>query len=457
MVIGAGPNGLAAAIELAAAGLEVVVHEAAAQVGGSARSAALTLPGFCHDICSAVPPLAVCSPCFERYSLAEYGLEWIHPEIPLAHPFDDGTAVALHRSLDITCSDLGLDGDAWRRLFEPLVVAWPRLRHDVLASPLHFPRHPLAFARFGLEALRPARALAESWFRGPRARALFAGIAAHATLPLEARPSAAFGLVLATAGHASGWPFPRGGAQAISNALAAGLLSQGGEIRTNSRVETLPEADVVMCDVTPHQFLTLAAPRLPARYRRLLADYRYGPGVFKIDWALDAPIPWRAEECRRAGTVHLGGTLEEIAAWESSQGGAPFVILTQPSVFDFTRAPFGGHTAWAYCHVPNGSPADRTDALESQVERFAPGFRDHILARHVLTPGLLERHNPNLVGGDIGGGSMDLAQFWLRSTRLRYRTPLKGVFLCSSSTPPGGGVHGMCGYHAARRVLKRLS
>lgn len=456
MVIGSGPNGLSAAIELAAAGLEVTVHEAAAEIGGGARTGELTLPGFKHDICSAVHPLGFASPCFERYPLAEHGLEWIHPEIPLAHPLDDGSAVVLDRSIDTTCAKLGPDGEAWRRLFEPLVAAWPRLRHDVLAPPLHLPRAPFAFARFGRDAIRSARALAESRFQGDRARALFAGIAAHSAMPLETRPSAAIGLVLAIAGHATGWPFPLGGAQRISKALAAHLQACGGQIRTGSRIETLPEADLVICDITPRQLLALAADRLPKRYRLMLAKYRYGPGVFKLDWALDAPIPWRAEVCRKAGTLHLGGTLAEIAEWESGhEGPAPFVILSQPSIFDFTRAPLSKHTAWAYCHVPNGSPVDRAEAIESQVERFAPGFRARILERHVMTPGALEIHNPNLVGGDLNGGAMDLAQFRLRSTRLRYRTPLDGVYLCSSSSPPGGGVHGMCGYHAARAALRQ--
>lgn len=452
MVIGSGPNGLAAAIELASAGLDVTVHEASAQIGGGARSAELTLPGFSHDICSAVHPLAVCSPCFERYPLAAHGLEWIHPEVPVAHPLDDGSAVILDRSLDVTCANLGPDGEAWRRLFEPLAGAWPRLRHDVLAPLLHFPHHPFALARFGLDAFRSARTLAESRFQDVRAQALFAGIAAHSTLPLEARPSAAIGLVLAMAAHGSGWPFPKGGSQRISDALAGYLRARGGRIRTESRLDTLPEAAVTMCDITPRQLLALAGDRLPASYRRMLAGYRYGPGVFKLDWALAAPIPWSAPACRRAGTLHLGGTLPEIAAWESRYTGAPFVLLAQPTLFDPTRAPQGKHIAWAYCHVPHNSAADLTDAIESQVERFAPGFRSHILARHVFTPAALERHNPNLVGGDINGGAMDLSQFLLRQTRLRYRTPLDSVYLCSSTTPPGGGVHGMCGYHAAHLV-----
>ena len=453
-IIGSGPNGLAAAILLARAGYRATVHEAAAQIGGGARSAALTLPGFIHDVCSAVHPMAVCSPCFEQFPLAVHGLRWVHPEAPLAHPLDDGSAVLLERSIDATAAGLGPDGDAWRRLVGPLADAWPRLRHDVLAPP-HLPRHPLAMAKFGLHAIRSARALAESHFRGTRARALFAGLAAHSALPLEAPPSAAIGLVLAIAAHAGGWPFPRGGAQRISDALAGYLQSLGGEIRTGSRVTTLPDDSMVMCDVTPRQFLGLAGDRLPEAFRRALVRYRYGPGAFKMDWALDAPIPWRAPECARAGTVHVGGTLEEIAEWEARHTGRPFVLVAQPSLFDHTRAPAGKHTAWAYCHVPNGGTGDMTDAIESQIERFAPGFRARILARHVLTPAALELLNPNLVGGDITGGAMDLRQCLLRPTRLLYRTPLTGVWLCSSSTPPGGGVHGMCGFWAVRRACAR--
>jgi len=439
---------------LARAGDRVTVHEAAAQIGGGARSAALTLPGFIHDVCSAVHPMAVCSPCFEQFPLAAHGLRWVHPEAPLAHPLDDGSAVLLERSIDATAAGLGPDGEAWRRLVGPLVEAWPRLRHDVLAPP-HLPRHPLPMAKFGLHAIRSARALAESHFRGTRARALFAGLAAHSALPLEAPPSAAIGLVLAIAAHAGGWPFPRGGAQRISDALAGYLQSLGGEIRTESRVTTLPDDSIVMCDVTPRQFLGLAGDRLPEAFRRALGRYRYGPGAFKIDWALDAPIPWRAPECARAGTVHVGGTLEEIAEWEARHTGRPFVLVAQPSLFDHTRAPAGRHTAWAYCHVPNGGTEDMTDAIESQIERFAPGFRAHILARHVLTPAALELLNPNLVGGDITGGAMDLRQCFLRPTRHLYRTPLPGVWLCSSSTPPGGGVHGMCGFWAVQRACAK--
>lgn len=454
MVIGSGPNGLAAAIELARAGMRVTVHEASAQIGGGARSAELTLPGFVHDVCSAVHPMAASSPCFERYPLQAHGLEWIHPEAPLAHPLDDGSAVLLERSLDATCANLGADGEAWRRLLEPFIEAWPRLKHDILGPLLRLPESPFLMARFGLKAIRPARALAESAFRGPRARALFAGIAAHSVLPLEAMASAAIGLVLAIIGHAAGWPIPRGGSQCISDALASCLRSKGGQVLTGSRVDALPENSLVLCDLTPRQLLAIGGPRFSPRFRRALARWRYGPGVFKLDWALDAPIPWRARECRRAATLHLGGTLEEIAAWESGFNGAPFVLLAQPSLFDPTRAPQGKHTAWAYCHVPNGSARDMTDAIESQVERFAPGFRSHILARHASAPAALESYNANLVGGDIGGGAMDFRQVLMRPTWRLYGTGLGGVYICSSSTPPGGGVHGMCGYNAVQRARK---
>jgi len=359
----------------------------------------------------------------------------------------------LHRSLDSTAAGLEPDGNAWRRLFSSLAEAWPGFRHDALAPVTHIPRHPLPMAKLAWYGMKSARAFAYRQFRGERARALFAGIAAHSVLPLEKPLSSAIGLVFVAVAHSLGWPMVRGGAQKISDALAACLNSLGGEIRTGVRVSSLPKADLVMCDITPRQFLALAGDALPRGYRKSLERYRYGPGVFKLDWALDGPIPWRASECALAATVHVGGGFDEIAEWEAHFTGRPFLILVQPSLFDTTRAPQGKHTAWAYCHVPHGSPADYSDAIEEQVERFAPGFRRLILARSVLSPAALERHNGNLVGGDISGGAMDLRQFFLRPTGRLYRTPIRGVYLCSSSTPPGGGVHGMCGYNASRCAL----
>jgi phytoene dehydrogenase-like protein len=465
VVVGAGPNGLAAAIVLARAGLSVRVVEAAERIGGGARSAELTLPGFVHDVCSAIHPLGIASPLFRTLPLDVHGLEWIDPPAALAHPFDDGTAALLERSSEAAAPTLGEDEARWRRLFAPLAREAEPLLDDVLA-PLHLPAHPLALARFGVRAAPPATLLARLSFRGAKARGLFAGLAAHSMLALERPPSAAFGLMLGLLGHAVGWPFPRGGTQRLADALGSYLRSLGGEIETGHRVESLAElgeARALLLDVTPRSLLALAGERLPARYRGRLERYRYGPGVFKLDWALDGPIPWRAGECARAATVHLGATLEEVAESEAAavRGEAPerpYVLLAQQSLFDPSRAPAGQHTAWAYCHVPNGSTADMTVRIERQVERFAPGFRDRILARSTLGPAALERYNANYVGGDINGGAAVLSQLLTRPVARRspYTTPLPGVFLCSSSTPPGGGVHGMCGYHAAQAALRHL-
>jgi phytoene dehydrogenase-like protein len=459
VVVGSGPNGLAAAIELARQGRRVLLIEGAETVGGGTRSAALTLPGFVHDVCSAVHPMAVASPFFKTLPLAEHGLEWVDPALPLAHPLDDGTAAVLDRSVGATAESLGPDAGAYRRLMGPLVDRAEGLFADLL-GPFRIPRRPLAALRFGLRAVRSGKSLADAWFRAPAARALIAGLAAHAVLPLEQSPGAAITLMLGIAGHAVGWPFPRGGAQRIADALASYFRSLGGEIVTGQcvlSVDELPPSRAVLLDVTPRQLLALAGHRLPGRYRRALGRYRYGPGVFKLDWALAGPIPWRAETCRRAGTVHVGGTLEEIAAAERAvfrgeHPERPFVLLAQPSLFDSTRAPKGKHTAWGYCHVPHGSTIDMTERIEAQIERFAPGFRDLILARHTMNTAAMERYNPNYVGGDISGGVADWRQLFTRPVvgLNVYATPAKGLYLCSSSTPPGGGVHGMCGYFAAR-------
>jgi phytoene dehydrogenase-like protein len=465
VVVGSGPNGLAAAILLAQAGLRTEVREAAPAAGGGLRSDALTLPGFIHDVCAAVLPFAVASPCFRTLPLHDFGLDWVQPPAALAHPLDDGTAAMLERSLDATAAGLGLGGGSWRGLLAPFVEAWDRLADDVLAPPLHVPRHPLLLARFGLRALQPATLLARD-LRGTAARALLAGCAAHSFLPLQALGTGAFGLLLAAAGHAVGWPIVRGGSQRLADALAGYFRSLGGEIRTDAALRQLDEvrsARLVMLDVGPHQVARIAGDRLPTGYRRALQRYRYGAAAFKLDWALDGPVPWTAPECARAATVHLGGTLEEIAAAEAAAARGevherPFVLFVQPTLCDPSRAPPGRHTAWAYCHVPNGCTLDVTDRIERQVERFAPGFQERILARSVMPPAELERRNANLVGGDISGGATDLRQVFARPVARvsPYRTPIRGVYICSASTPPGGGVHGMGGYHAARAALAEM-
>ena len=465
VVVGSGPNGLAAAITLAQAGKSVLVLEARETVGGGCRSAELTLPGFVHDVCSAIHPLGLGSPFFKTLPLGDHGLEWIHPPAPVAHPMDDGTAVLIERSVEVTAAGLGVDGKAYRSLMGPLAADWNGLAADLL-GPLRIPRHPVSLARFGMKAVRSARGLAESRFEGERARAVFAGIAGHAILPLERPATAAIALVLGALTHAVGWPLPRGGSQRIADGLASYLRSLGGTIQTGSPVESLdrsPPARAVLLDVTPRQLLRIAGDRLRGRYRRQLEAYRYGAAAFKLDYALSGPVPWRAPECSRAGTVHLGGSLPEIAASEAevARGGhpeRPFVLLAQQSLFDASRVPAGKHTVWAYCHVPNGSTFDMADRVEAQIERFAPGFRDLVLARSVLTPARLEEGNANYVGGDINGGAQDLGQTFARPALrvVPYSTPVRGLYICSSSTPPGGGVHGMCGHHAARAALRAV-
>ncbi len=463
IVVGSGPNGLAAAITLARAGWSVQVREAAPTIGGGMRSAESTLPGFIHDICSAFHPLGIGSPFMRSLPLAEHGLEWVHPAAPLAHPFDDGTAALLERSFEATGETLGRDAHAYRWLVEPLARQWNSLGVDVLA-PLRIPRHPFEMLGFGLKAFWPASTLARMVFREQRARALFAGLSAHSFLRLDEILTSAFGLMLGTLGHAVGWPFPRGGSQQVGNAMASYLRSLGGEILTNAPVESideLPPAHAILFDVTPRQLLRIAGKRFPVGFQRTLERYRYGPGVFKVDFALDGPIPWKAPECARGGTVHLGGTLAEIAASERDavQGRInerPFMLVGQQSLFDPSRAPAGKQTVWAYCHVPNGSDIDMTGRIEAQIERFAPGFKDRILAKHTFSAVTIQQYNANYIGGDINGGVQDWRQLYTRpALRLvPYTTPAKDIYICSSSTPPGGGVHGMCGYFAAQAALR---
>jgi phytoene dehydrogenase-like protein len=456
VVVGSGPNGLAAAIVLARAGLPVRVLEGEDTIGGGCRSAELTLPGFVHDICSAIHPLAAASPFLRTVPLGEHGVEWIESPAALAHPFDDGTAALLFRSIDATGATLGEDAGRYRRLMAPLVERSEPLLEDVL-GPLGVPKSLAAFAGFSVRSALPASALARRVFRGPRAQALFGGLAAHSMVPLTRLPTASYGLVLGVLAHVAGWPLARGGSQRLADGLASYLRSLGGEVETGQVVSSLAElgeSTPVLLDVTPRALVGMA--ELPARYRRRLERFRYGPGVFKLDWALDGPIPWSAPDCATAATVHLCGTLEEIVAseaapWRGAVSDRPFVLVAQQSLFDPTRAPEGKHTAWAYCHVPNGSTVDMTERIEAQLERFAPGFRELVLARSAMGPAEMQAHNPNYVGGDINAGVADLRQTVARTP---YATPLPRVFLCSASTPPGGGVHGMCGYHAATAALR---
>ena len=461
VVVGSGPNGLAAAITLQHAGLSVLLLEAKATVGGGMRSAELTRPGFVHDICSAIHPMAADSPFFRSLPLEQYGLNFIYPSLAAAHPFDDGTVATLGPSLTETARALGSDEQAYLDLMEPLVADWPLIAADVL-GPLRWPKHPFRLARFGLRALPSALTLANR-FHTKQARSLLAGMAAHSMLPLDKLTTSAIALVLMITGVRRGWPMAEGGSQAIANALAAYFQQLGGTLETDTPVRSLaqlPPARTILFDLTPKQLLAIAGDKFSAFYRWQLRRYRYGMGVFKIDWALDGPIPFTAPDCRRAGTIHLGNTFHEIANAELTTAlghhpDRPFVLLAQQSRFDTSRAPAGQHTAWAYCHVPNGSTLDRTDAIEQQVERFAPGFRARILDRHTMNTHQVEAYNPNYIGGDINGGVLDLGQLFTRPA-IRpspYRTSARGVYLCSSSTPPGGAVHGLCGYHAARQAL----
>lgn len=474
-IIGAGPNGLAAAITLARRGHRVIIYEGASEIGGGCRSTSLTLPGFTHDVCAAIHPYGVASPFFQSLPLGKYGVKWIHAPRPVAHPLPDGRVALLERSLEAMSDTLGAeDGAAWNSLFEPSVRHWRDILDGALGPlrPIHQMKRPipsLRLARFGAYALQSAQSVAERRFSDDPARALFAGIAAHSMMPLDQAPTAVAGLLMGTLGHVVGWPIARGGSQTLVNALAAYLRDLGGEIVTDTPItslDELPPAAAILADVTPRQLLQLAGERLPASYRGQLQRFRYGPGVFKLDLALDGPIPWANPACATAATVHLGGSIEEIAAseranWTGVASERPFVLLAQPSLFDRTRAPKGQHTIWAYCHVPSGSEEDMTERIEAQIERFAPGFRERILARHSFTAAGMEAYNPNDIGGDINGGVQDLFQLFTRpavtpNPSNPYATPVDGLYLCSSSTPPGGGVHGMCGYFAASAAARYL-
>lgn len=461
VVIGSGPNGLAAAVTIARAGHSVVVYEAEDTIGGGTRSSELTLPGFVHDICSCVHPMGAGSPFFGQLNLEKFGLRWIYPEIGLAHPFDDGDAAAVNGPFVENVKQFGTDEKAIRKSLAPLVDSWGEVSKIILGG-LQFPKHPLAMARIGWNAIQPASKVAQK-FSTKKARAVLAGMAGHSMLPLDRRVTGGFGVILWATSYAVGWPFAAGGSQSIANALVSLLKSLGGKMVTGARIADLgelPKARAILCDITPRQLLTIGGNRISVAERRQLEKYRYGPGSFKMDWALSEPIPWKAAACRRAGTVHVGGTFEEIAAseeaaWKNAPAERPFVLVAQPSLFDSSRAPAGKHTAWGYCHVPNRSTFDMCDRIEEQIERFAPGFRECILARSIKFPRDLEKHNANLVGGDIGGGSAELGQFFMRPTRRLYSTSIPNVFFCSSSTPPGPGVHGMCGHLAAQRALKK--
>jgi phytoene dehydrogenase-like protein len=462
IVVGSGPNGLAAAITLAQEGLGVDVYEAEAEPGGAARTLPLTQPGFLHDFGSAVHPMAVSSPFFRSLPLDKHGLEWIHGEAPLAHPLDDGKAVVLERDLNTIDRVLGMDGRRWRALLDPLVEHWDDFVKDALGPLVRVPRHPLRMAKFGMSGLQPARWIAKNEFEGPRARALFAGLAGHSFLSFDQWMSSAVGLVLGASAHAVGWPVPSGGSGALMKALIGHLESLGGKVHTSQRIDAKAwkdlggEKTLTLFDTPPQALAAIVGEKATTKFRGVAQKFAAAPGAFKLDYALSQPVPWKAWECTRAITVHLGGTFEEIAAAEEmvTRGRCaekPFVLAAQPSLYDTTRAPAGKHVLWAYCHVPNGSDVDMTERIEAQIERFAPGFKDCVLERRSFSPAALEQMDANLVGGDVSGGAMTIGQTLFRPS---CATGTPGVYLCSSSTAPGGGVHGMCGVHAARRALR---
>ena len=465
IVIGSGPNGLAAGIRLVQEGLSVKIFEKEDTIGGGTRTLALTQPGFHHDICSAIHPLAKASPYLKTLPLENYGLEWIQPEVPVAHPLDDKPAGALFRSLDKTVDYLGNDGNTYRKWITPFVNAWDDLLDDILAPFSPLPNNPILMARFGLKALRSASGFAKR-YQTEKARAVFAGLAAHGIMPFDAKATAAIGLVLGTAAHTVGWPYPKGGSHQITKAMVGYFESLGGKVETGTEITTideLPSSRSILFNNTPRQILDISGDKLPQSYAKKLQRYEYGQGVFKLDFALNEPIPWKDELCRKAGTVHLGGTFEEIAASEKQSANGqhpekPYVLVAQQSLGDDSRAPDHNHTGWAYCHVPNGSTEDMAEPIISQIERFAPGFRDCILDSHAMNAQDMQTYNPNYIGGDINGGRADITQLFTRPAGLfdPYHIPETNMYIASSSTPPGGGVHGMCGFHAAESVLRNL-
>ena len=463
--MGSGINGLAAAAKLADAGLKVLVIEGNKSMGGCTRSEALTLPGYLHDAGSAVFPMAAASPFFNSLPFFEYGLKWIKPPVAMAHPFDDGSAALLYQSVKETAETLGQDSRRYSDLISPLLKNWDALIVDLLGTFRQF-HHPLKLMSFGAKYFQSATNLAKHQFTGSRARGFISGLCAHSVIPLEQIPSAIFGIVLGLAGHAVGWPIPQGGSGKITQAVLTHLEKKNVELVSGHLIHSLnelPDGAALFLDITPGQFLSMAGTRLSGHYVTMLKQFRYGPGIFKIDWAISEPLPWKAKECRLAGTVHVGGSMESIAlsereVWLNKSSQNPFVIVVQPTLFDSTRAPSSRHIAWAYCHVPNGFTGDMTAQIEAQIERFAPGFHDIILARSTINTMELQNSNPNLVGGDITGGAQVMSQIFARPA-LRwdpYSTPLRNVYLCSASTPPGAGVHGMCGAHAAASYLRTL-